>query len=102
MTKEEHQEIVKQIMGNLSDQGKVSELLTNLSEDYGVVITESETNKTLAEQTQKDMDNLREYNMKLFLKLGEQNSGIKENEQQEPQQKELTFDSLFDESGNLK
>ena len=79
-TMEEFQKVLNDIRSNLDDTAKVTELLDN--------------------------DNLRNVNMDLFLKVGNQRaeSQSQENQSQENQPKEnkLSFDNLFDEYGNLK
>lgn len=107
MKREEHKELVQKIMANAGNQAELSMLLTQLSEDYEKVLTESETATTNVTNLTTDNENLRRVNMELFLKVGHtkqdnpaddkggnptDNGGIPE----------LTFEKLFDENGGLK
>jgi cell division septum initiation protein DivIVA len=69
MKPEEFQSTTNQILTNLSDQGKVTEYLNQITEAYTTAHT---TNTTLAEQQtkyEKEIQALKETNMNLFLKI---------------------------------
>lgn len=105
MKREEHKTIVNQILGFVSPehQATASELLSNLSEDYEKVLTESEGNATTAAQMRENNEKLRAANTKLFLRMGEAAPEKKEPEKKEPEQNEvIPFASLFNEKGELK
>lgn len=107
MTRDEHKAIITEMMGcsTPEKQARVSELLTQLSDDYEKTLTESETltasNKTLTENNEK----LRQVNADLFLKVGtpQKETENKEKEREgQTKEKELSFDNLFNEKGELK
>lgn len=97
MTREEHALILANILAGAGDPAVISEQVTLLSEDYGSVLASSALqaaeNATLRQQNQS----LIEQNMKLFLKVGAVPEAT-----QEPEEAIPTFESLFDENGNLK
>ena len=100
MTKEEHTQAIQDIRKLVNDDdGKITELLTNLSDDYGKILAENSDYKLKNEKLTNDNDKLRDTNMRLFLKVG-----TTEKEEEEPEEKEeekLTFENLFDEKGDL-
>jgi hypothetical protein len=66
---EEFKSLTKNILENLSDQAKVSELLMQLNDDYGQQLaSHSELSTKVTEQEGK-MKSLQETNMNLFLKV---------------------------------
>lgn len=101
MTREEFANVSAEILANLADTGKVSELLDSLRNAFNDTLTESETNaKTAAELTEKN-ESLQAANMQLFLKTGVQEKLSAETET-ETETETPDFDSLFDENGELK
>jgi hypothetical protein len=70
MTNEEHSQIIHEIAQNLSDQGKVTELLTKLSDDYTSTNAKLSEYDTKVPQLESDMESLRKSNMALFVKVG--------------------------------
>ena len=105
---EEHNNTTAQILENLTEQGTVSELLTNLTNNYTEIYTANEnyekTNRTLNEKIknlEETITGLKESNMKLFLQITQKPETDQINET-EPQKNELSFDDLFDENGQLK
>jgi hypothetical protein len=70
MTADEYKKKLAEIMNSREDQGKISELLTELSDDRGVITAEL----TLAQQQAADLKaknaSLSDVNMRLFLKVG--------------------------------
>lgn len=69
MKLEEFKSLTKNILENLSDQAKVSELLMQLNDDYGQQLaSHSELSTKVTEQEGK-MKSLQETNMNLFLKV---------------------------------
>lgn len=99
MKPEEFNAKTQEILGNLTDQAKVSTVLSELIEDYNTVIAEMETARTTAEKLTADNEKLRQANMNLFLKVGETK---KEEETKQDEDNKPTFEDLFDEDGNLK
>lgn len=107
-TMEEFQKVLNDIRSNLDDTAKVTELLESASVDYSEMSKENSVLTTNNEKLIKDNDNLRNVNMDLFLKVGNQRSEENQKtenqnqETQETQDNKLSFDNLFDENGNLK
>ena len=96
---EEFNAKTQEILNNLTDQAKVSTVLSELIEDYNTVTAETETAKTTAQKLTADNEKLRQANMNLFLKVGE----TKKEEQPKPDEDKIPkFEDLFDENGNLK
>jgi hypothetical protein len=102
MTFEEHNKIIKDIAQNLSDQAKVTELLTSLSNDYNETLTTISSLEPLKDDNEK----LRNANMQLFLQVGDtsklaskeevpQDTGKKEED------KKPSYEELFNEKGEL-
>lgn len=102
MTKEEHTQAIQDIRKLVNDDdGKITELLTNLSDDYGKILAENSDFQLKNEKLKNDNEKLRDTNMRLFLKVG----SPKEESEEKPEEKEeekLTFENLFDEKGELK
>lgn len=99
MKPEEFNAKTQEILSNLTDQAKVSTVLSELIEDYNTVTAETETARTTAEKLTADNEKLRQANMNLFLKVGETK---KEEETKQDEDNKPTFEDLFDENGNLK
>ena len=100
MTLEEHAALISNILNNLAEQGTVSELLTQISEDYAETTAALNAAQAENETLKAEVDNLKENNMKLFLKVTQP---IKDSEAEEPEgNEEVSFDELFDENGELK
>lgn len=99
MKPEEFNAKTQEILSNLTDQAKVSTVLSELIEDYNTVTAETEIARTTAEKLTADNEKLRQANMNLFLKVGETK---KEEETKQDEDNKPTFEDLFDENGNLK
>ena len=91
MTREEHTALIREIRNNLSDEGKVTDLLTQLSDDYGAITASYEEITNNFEAQREQMESLRETNMRLFLKVGE-----KPKDEVAPVQQEEEVESLED------
>jgi hypothetical protein len=100
MKPEEFTAKVNEVLQNLADQAKVSTILAELTDDYNNVAVETATAKTTAEKLTADNEKLRQANMSLFLKVGEQKTNTEEKKQNEDTTPK--FENLFDENGNLK
>jgi hypothetical protein len=112
MTKEEFLAKTKEISSNLNDQAKVNSLLTGLYEEYEKTFDSNtqltSVNETLTTKNQE----LKEFNMDLFMKLGKQekdqnnqenNNSFKMDEGEEDKEKpKLKYEDLFNEKGELK
>ena len=113
MTIEEHKNIITEIATNLNDQAKVTSLLADLSKDYSEISSKLDTANTSVVDLTKTNEELRSANMKLFTQIGssEQPSAVldepnKDNPTSESENtndnKELTYENLFNEKGELK
>jgi regulator of replication initiation timing len=100
MKPEEFTAKVQEVLQNLTDQAKVSTILAELTEDYNSVAVETTTAKTTAEKLTADNEKLRQANMNLFLKVGENKKPDDTNKK--PEDTTPKFEDLFDEKGNLK
>ena len=100
MNKQDFQNRINEI-GSLEDAAQMRTQLAGLVDDVAAVF---DSNEELAQQNQQfatDNETLRNANMDLFLRLGEQRTP----EPPAPQPQEplkLTFDALIDEKGNIK
>ena len=99
MKPEEFNAKTQEILSNLTDQAKVSTVLSELIEDYNTVTAETETARTTAEKFTAENEKLRQANMNLFHKVWETK---KEEETKQYEDNKPTFEDLFDENGNLK
>lgn len=102
MKREEHTALIQKIRTALpegADLSAVTEALTTLSDDYGTVVAELDTTKTNVSQMNKDLESLRETNMRLFLKVGNPAPGP---DKPGPEDKRMKFEDLFDTKGGLK
>lgn len=88
----EHKALLTQILESGGDQGRISDLLTQLSDDYGEIYTR-------AQSLESENTSLRDTNMRLFLKVGTPQA---QPEPDEPEKPALRFEELFDENGKLK
>ena len=93
-------------IGTIEDEVERRELLSQLSETVTELYDSTEKANATAEKYTAENEKLREYNNKLFLRIGEQrtpeeikksSTGVKE-DKQEPRR----FEELFNEKGDLK
>jgi len=99
MTREEHAGKLAEILANPGDTAMISDSLTAISENYAGMLADSALLSSENERLTAANASLVEQNMKLFLKVGtvvDQPAPVVE-EEEVP-----TFESLFDEMGNLK
>lgn len=105
MKREKLKEYTKQIIDNLSDISKITQILDELNTENDVLETEYEAVAEKQKQLVEDNENLRAVNMKFFLKLGEKatEDTSKTQKEEEPgnDEPQLSFDKLFDEKGEL-
>lgn len=69
MTKQEHEALIVELAGEV-DQGRRTEILQTLREDYGETLATVETQSEKLTSMEGEMGTLRTVNNKLFLKLG--------------------------------
>lgn len=101
MNREEFTAIVQQI-GTTEDEAERRELLAQLSESAGAVFDENTTLTATAEDYRQQNEALRAANMKLFTRLGSDDSGKPEVSDPDPEPERRKFENLFDEKGRLK
>ena len=105
MTRDEHKAMVNQLFGLIDPekQATASDLLNSLSEDYEKTLTDYEGATEKAAKLTADNETLRGVNAKLFLKVGEiPGTGTKPKEVAQEQEKPpVSFDTLFNEKGEL-
>lgn len=95
MTREEHTKLIREIRNSLNDEGKVTDLLTQLSDDYEATLTTVENVQSDAEAIRKANESLRDTNMRLFLKVG---SDPKDDPGQPEETEELYSEELLKEA----
>lgn len=102
MTRDEHKNIVNQLLGMVTpeSQANASNLLTQLTEDYESTLSIFEATATANETLTANNETLRDVNAKLFLKVGHVDTK-KTTEHTEPDEEKPSFDSLFNEKGEL-
>lgn len=105
LTREQFKDKVTAILGMTTpeNQASASEILTELTDEYGNIMTESETHAGKVQELTKNNETLRDVNAKLFLKVG---ATVKETHKEETPATEepvteLTYEKLFNEKGEL-
>lgn len=87
-------------IGTTADDAERRSLLTLISEDINAVYDANETLTAANTKFEADNKKLQEYNMQMFLKLGNQ---TKQPVQEKTEQKEvLKYEELFNDKGELK
>lgn len=106
MTREEHTEKIRTIQERIKDfdDGTLTEELANISVDYGETlgVIDALTQENI--KLKADNENLRDTNMRLFLKVGEEVIEDKKEENEDSEDNDETpedFEELFDEKGEL-
>ena len=104
MTIEEFNGVLTEIMTNISDVGIVSTLLEKIREAFANNFKHLEEEQTNVINLKEEIDSLRESNMNLFLKLGNEVTGNNTNPDPDPDPdpEPPSFDDLFNEKGELK
>ena len=90
--------ISSNILANLGDQGKVTQILSDLETEVTTFNTRFSTLETQAQEQTSQIESLQKTNMNLFLKLG---NPVPEKVVHSTETK-LSFEDLFDENGGLK
>ena len=105
LTREQFKEKVTSLLGMTTpeSQASASEILTELSDEYESVMTESETHAGKVQELTKNNETLRDVNAKLFLKVGTTTKETHKEETPAPEEPEtkLTYENLFNEKGEL-
>ena len=105
MKREEHKQHMETLLGMVAPehQAKASEILTTLTDDYETTLTGAETTLGELEKLKENNETLRKVNADLFLKVGHTPQSTSEPKPSEPPKDDVkTYDSLFDEKGELK
>jgi regulator of replication initiation timing len=108
MTREEHTALIRKIQEKIKDidDGSITEELAELSDDYGTTLGEIDTLNLKNTKLTNDNENLRDTNMRLFLKVGEKVMNDKSDNSEQSGTSDVTpmptIESLFDEKGELK
>lgn len=105
MTREEHKKITNQLLQMVAPehQAAASEMLVQLSEDYGTTQDDLDKANATAATATEQFEALRKVNADLFLKVGQTIPTAKTETQNndEPSDEPLSYDALFDEKGDL-
>lgn len=108
MTREEHTAKIRLIQEKIKDvdDGSITEELANLSDDYGTTLGIIDTMTLENTKLKNDNENLRDTNMRLFLKVGDKVMNDKQpteqGEQETTSDEVVKIEDLFDEKGELK
>lgn len=102
MTREEFNITASEILSNIADSGKVSELLDTLRTGFNEEVTKGETAAASVTDLTAKNENLQAANMALFLKTGETAATGENNEKSEEKEEKLKYENLFNEEGELK
>lgn len=84
-----------------TDDGKIADLLSELSDGYGELSASFDDITLKNQKLTHDNESLRDTNMRLFLRVGQENSGG-DDDVTEGTEKKLKFEDLFNEKGELK
>lgn len=109
MTREEHTAKIRVIQEKIKDvdDGSITEELANLSDDYGTTLGIIDTMTLENTKLKNDNENLRDTNMRLFLKVGDKVMQDKkptdENNTDTTNVEDVVkIEDLFNEKGELK
>ena len=105
MKRNEYKSLISELLtlSTPDNQGRVSEILTQLTEDYETVLTTSEGYENRVAELSANNETLRKVNADLFLKVGTQlpGSGDSDTGADETETEIPTFESLFNDKGEL-
>ena len=99
LTLDQFRELTTKTRNSLGDEGAVSEILVQMADAYGEAVANSEKISSENETLKKANENLRDSNMRLFLKLGGTDNEAKKQEQEKPEGDGEKFDDIM---GRLK
>lgn len=99
MKKDDFSKLIKEI-GSCEDITQVREKLVSLESETLKDYDSFESTSKELEGFKADNEKLRQANMNLFLQIGDPNKKLDPGKKDEP--KELKFENLFDEKGELK
>lgn len=99
LTLDQFKELTTKTRNSLGDEGAVSEILVQMADAYGEAVANSEKFSSENETLRKANENLRDSNMRLFLKLGGTDDEAKKQEQKKNEEDGEKFDDIM---GRLK
>ena len=104
---EQTNQMILDILANLGDQGKISEILNDFRADYTTTLTDVETLNTEKTELGTLNENLRGVNNKMMKQLGDlsfltDNQNKNQNQNQNQNDNEVPYSSLYNENGELK
>lgn len=99
LSREQHAEILAKILEQ-PDSANVSEMVTQLAENYASVLADSAVNGEQIATLKKQNDDLVQQNMKLFLKIG-QGEPQDDTPKLEEERPVLKFDDLVNDNGHI-
>lgn len=106
MTRDDHKKAIQSLFGMIAPdhQAAASEILNNLSNDYEETLTNYETANANVTTLTENNETLRNVNAKLFLQVGSvpKADDKGKTETHTENESKLSFDSLFNEKGELK
>lgn len=102
MTREEFNSKASELLANVADTGKVSEILDELRTGFNEEITKGETSAAAVTDLTSKNENLQAANMALFLKTGKTAATGENEEETAEEENKLEYADLFDEKGELK
>lgn len=99
LSREEHAGILAKILEQ-PDSANVSEMVTQLAENYAGVLADNAVNTEQIATLKKQNDDLIQQNMKLFLKIGQ--GEPQDTAPEMPEERPiLRFDDLVNENGHI-
>lgn len=103
-TGEQMNQVVTDILENLSDQGRVSEILSDLRTDYTETLASHEALNDEKTTLTNFNETLRSMNQKMMVKLGDFSKIVDTGSQTEPEPEpqKLKYEDLYDEKGRLR
>lgn len=102
MDKQEYTSKIMEIkkLTHETDDGKIADLLSELSDGYGELAANFDDITLKNEKLSHDNESLRDTNMRLFLRVGQVNSGGDSDVEERTEKRK--FEDLFNEKGELK
>jgi cell division protein FtsX len=94
MKLEDYKNLTKDILSNLSDQAKVSEILMQLNDVYGTQLAEKDQLSTKVTEQEGNIKSLQQTNMNLFLKVA---NPIPAAAVEDPKTETISYDDLLKE-----
>lgn len=105
MTREELKQRATELLGfaTADNHARISEILTEITESFDTITTTSEQNENRVKELTENNEKLREVNANLFLKVGTQTPAKtpEETPEETDEAEIISFDSLFNEKGDL-